>query len=91
MYNIYVDQCTLNNKFYVNEWIYRNIFKTQFNLHFHHPRKDTCQKCDMLSMKIKTSCNIQEKHNLTEQHKIHLINAELARKSLQEDRDLRDK
>ena len=28
IYNLYVDQCTLNNKFYVNEWIYRNIFKT---------------------------------------------------------------
>lgn len=88
MYNLYVDQCKMNNSSYVNEPIYRNIFKSEFNLHFHHPRKDTCQKCDMLNMKIKTSCDIQEQQNLTEQHKIHLINAEMARNSLQKDRDL---
>ena len=44
-----------------------------------------------LLWKLKLSSNIQEKQNLTEQHEIHFIIPELARKPLQEDRDLGDK
>ncbi|KAF8783392.1 hypothetical protein HNY73_013557 [Argiope bruennichi] len=88
MHNFYVDQCTLNQRPYVNEWIDRNIFKTQFNLYFHRPRKDAWIKCDMLNMKIKISCNIQEQQNLREQYEMHLINSEMARKSLHEDRNM---
>ncbi|XP_067622432.1 uncharacterized protein [Eurosta solidaginis] len=55
-----------------------------------NPQKDTCQKCDQLNTKIKASCtrNKEEKENLTEEHNIHLRCAELAKKSLKEDKDL---
>jgi hypothetical protein len=43
MFNLYVEKCEENNISHVNEWIYRKIFNKEFNLHFHHPRKDACQ------------------------------------------------
>lgn len=88
MFNLYLEECKQKNLSNVNEWTYRKIFKNEYNLHFHQPQKDTCQKCDQLNIKIKASCNTEEKENLTEEHNIHLRCAELARKSLKEDKDL---
>ena len=36
--------CEENGIKAVNEWTYRKIFKKDFNLHFHQPRKYTRQK-----------------------------------------------
>ncbi|XP_072763725.1 uncharacterized protein [Anoplolepis gracilipes] len=89
MYDLYLEKCNENNlSSVVNEWTYRKIFKRDFKLHFHLPRKDTCAKCDFLNMKIKTTTDDEEKTILVERHDVHLQNAELARKALQEDKIL---
>jgi hypothetical protein len=43
VFKLYVEKFEENNVRHVNEWIYRKVFNEEFNLHFHHPRKDTCQ------------------------------------------------
>lgn len=91
MYNLYLEKCKENNLSSVNEWTYRKIFKRDFNLHFHLPRKDTCAKCDFLNMKIMTTTDDEEKTILVQRHDVHLQDAELARKALQEDKILASK
>lgn len=88
MYSLYLEKCKENNLSSVNEWTYRKIFKRDFKLRFHLPRKDTCAKCDFLNMKIKTITDDEEKMLLVERHDVHLQNAELSRKALQEDKIL---
>ena len=44
MYELYLQKCDENHTSRVTEWAYRKIFNTEFNLNFHGPRKDTCQK-----------------------------------------------
>ncbi|KAI4482024.1 hypothetical protein M0804_009043 [Polistes exclamans] len=88
MYSLYLEKCKENNLSSVNEWIYRKIFKRDFKLRFHLLRKDTCAKCDILNMKIKTTTDDDEKIILVERHDVHLQNAELSRKALQEDKIL---
>ena len=85
MYSLYVEKCEENNQSFVKEWIYRKIFNTGFNLNFHAPRKDTCQKCDLLKGKIEACNNEEEKLHLKESHDVHLQNAERARNCLAED------
>ena len=87
MFNLYELYCEENNIKAVNEWTYRKIFKKYFDVHFHQPRNDTCQKCDLLNIKIKVSNDDEEKKNLTEEYDVHLRLAESARNSLKEDQE----
>ncbi|EZA54507.1 hypothetical protein X777_05486 [Ooceraea biroi] len=64
---------------------YTEKFNTEFNLNFHSPRKDTCQKCDLLKVKIEASSNEEEKLHFRQQHDLHLKSAEQARKCLKDD------
>ncbi|GBM66086.1 hypothetical protein AVEN_169758-1 [Araneus ventricosus] len=49
MYDLYLSEVNANNqpeKFKISESTYRNIFSSQFNLSFGHPRSDTCGTCE---------------------------------------------
>jgi hypothetical protein len=65
---------------YIEKFLMRNSICI-FTIH-----AKTCQKCDMLNLKIKASTNNEEKTDL-KQHDIHLRDDELARRSLQEDQE----
>jgi hypothetical protein len=60
----------------VKEAIYRQIFVTEFNLHFHQPLKDTRQKCDKFQMLLK--CNPDDRTTAV-QRELHLRKAEKVR------------
>lgn len=65
--------------------MYRNIFNTEFNLHFRPPSKDTCQKCDLLNLQIQSATTEKERAKLQETRDLHLQKAELARNTLKDD------
>ena len=46
LYDLYVKKSTDDQVDPVKEWLYRNIFKTEYNLDFHRPKKDRCEKCE---------------------------------------------
>lgn len=56
--------------------VHRYIFDHEFN--FMVPKKDTCQKCDVLKLKITAPETEEEKSQLLTQHEIHLCKAEIA-------------
>jgi len=62
----------------VKESYYRHVFDTEFNLSFHQPRKDTCQKCD----KFKKLLDVSPSREIEVQREIHLRKAEKIRAKL---------
>ena len=87
MYCLYLEKCQLENKTPVKEKYYYKIFTTKFNLHFKHPKSDTCRLCDELHLKINTENDGIIKQRLITQKELHLRKAEKARESLNCDKD----
>ena len=51
MYRLYLQSCTTAHKNPVKESFYRNIFSTEYNLHFHVPKKDRCDVCEEVKLR----------------------------------------
>lgn len=51
MYQLYHQQETKNRNQPVQEWKYRDIFNHDFNLAFHKPKKDRCDRCEVYKIK----------------------------------------
>lgn len=88
MYELYKEYCDdkkMPPEVRVKEHTYRKIFNNDFNLSFHAPRKDTCAKCDKLTIKLSVAANEEEKASLSRDHELHLRKAEKARKALKDD------
>lgn len=47
MYRMYVEDCDKNNIIPEKLWLYNSIFNKEFNLGFHHPKKDLCTFCEV--------------------------------------------
>jgi hypothetical protein len=47
MYTLHVEKCKGQNRRCVSEAVYRNIFCTEYNLSFFHPKKDQCPLCNL--------------------------------------------
>ena len=63
----------------VSLFVFRYIFNTKFNLHFHKIGKDTCQKCDGYKAKIDALEEGQAKEALITEQELHHRKAEAAR------------
>ncbi|CAG9771476.1 unnamed protein product [Ceutorhynchus assimilis] len=81
MYEMYTRECQQP----VSITKYKQIFYSKFNLRTKELKKDTCNKCDSLKMKIENEKNDEKKRELTEQHKQHLDEAENAQALRRED------
>lgn len=46
MYREYEIVCDFEKRLCLKEHMFRDIFNTEFNLHFKRPKKDTCKVCD---------------------------------------------
>lgn len=84
MYKAYQEWCVTKGYEQVKEYFYRLVFNTEFNLHFHVPRKDTCKNCDRYKQLIQVETDEETKRKL-EEHNTHLDNAEKARENLRKD------
>ena len=47
MYKMYVDECENDDAAPVSCSLYRHIFNREYNLSFHHPKKDQCLVCNI--------------------------------------------
>ncbi|XP_036317389.1 uncharacterized protein LOC118732366 [Rhagoletis pomonella] len=84
MYELYRDVCTSSNKQPVKESFYRSVFCQHYNLSFHIPRKDRCDFCEEVKMKINEGTLTDQRRTDYEKH-IEEKNA--ARAEKQKDRD----
>lgn len=81
MYELYLED---ENNPKVSFTFYKKTFYENFNLRRKPAIKDTCNKCDAFSAKIK-SVSHDTKEQLEAAHEEHLANAKLARTSMQND------
>ncbi|XP_072402345.1 uncharacterized protein [Diabrotica undecimpunctata] len=76
MYKCYLEHCQENNEAPVKEWFYRRVFNTEFNLSFHHPLSDTCNKCDKFETSIKSCTSESDKKKIMCERELHHRKAE---------------
>ena len=82
MYREYKKKCLDSSKQPLSLFMFRHIFNTQFNLHFHTPHTDTCQKCDSLNAEIKsTGISEDRKHAASIELELHQRKAEAAKQN----------
>nr|CAH7746636.1 unnamed protein product [Callosobruchus chinensis] len=81
-----VELCTGSNKPFVNYLMYFNIFKEEFNISFHVPKKDQCDFC----VGFHNSTD-EEKKNLQTEYDLHIEEKELSRQEKEKDKISMDK
>lgn len=77
MYRLYQKYCHENNLPPEKESMYRKIFNEEFNLSFHHPSQDTCEKCDTFKASLMTASD-DDKNRIEEEKAKHHELAEMA-------------
>nr|CAI5841797.1 unnamed protein product [Callosobruchus analis] len=68
----------------VSNYVFRSIFNTEFNLHFHAPIADSCRRCDEFNNKLKVVVG-EERRAVELEQELHLRKAELARHEMKRD------
>lgn len=76
MYDMYQTECANNGNQTVSLYMFRHIFNSKFNLHFHQPQKDTCQTCDEFQIKYNSLETEAERQSVKVQHELHLRKAQ---------------
>lgn len=78
MYSLYRCECEANNlpeNVIAKEWLYSEIFNTEFNFSFKPPDNDTCDTCDAFLIRLRDAQNIAEKNELQAEYDKHLSDA----------------
>lgn len=81
MYKLYCELCDLRSEEKVSLPIYRKIFNENFNLGFHHPKKDQCRICTHYD-----NASDNEKKSLKVDYEAHLALKDQARSEKCKDR-----
>ena len=74
MYDLYKEKCIRENKTWVKSTYYRYIFNTCYNIDFHIPKTDRCEKCEEIKIKKSQAISISiEEKNLHDLHKAEML------------------
>jgi hypothetical protein len=68
--------------------LYRDVFRSSFNLRFGFPRSDTCQKCDSYYVKLLNAADETERNKILIESELHHRKAEKSYSTLKEDSEL---
>lgn len=52
LYNIYKKDCQANGKKFASTFVFNDVFRKQFNIGFHKPKKDKCIFCERYNTKL---------------------------------------
>lgn len=88
MYKLYANYCSQHTVNAASEYVFRQVFNSDFNLHFHPPLKETYKTWNSFKNKLDYLENEEEKQNIKEKHNEHLCLAERARENMNSDIDL---
>ena len=87
MYNLYYAKQLEQQKIPVKEWKYSEIFNAKFNLDFHTPKKDRCDRCELFNVKdIENTLTGEQK----EQHEHHRRGVDETRQARNTDKECAD-
>ncbi|CAF4946988.1 unnamed protein product [Pieris macdunnoughi] len=80
LYALYVEFCAEKNipkENVAKAWLYRHIFKNEYNLGFNPPANDTCDDCDGFVIKTKNTTDVIDKNAIKAEHDKHLQESHL--------------
>ncbi|XP_065090549.1 uncharacterized protein LOC135711607 [Ochlerotatus camptorhynchus] len=75
MYELYQDQCGVDNFIPVHYNTYRRAFNTQ-NLKFRKPKIDTCNTCDMLKVELQVEKDEEKRKEVIVRKEAHQLEAQ---------------
>ena len=67
MYDLYKAKCEKEKFSYVKSSYYRYVFNTSFNINFHVPKTDRCEKCESIKLKKSEHIPITEEETAISQ------------------------
>ena len=70
MYDLYKSHCSEKGLPFVKSSYYRHVFSTEFNIGFHVPKTDRCEKCEEIKVKKNEKLPVSEEEEKA--HKSHL-------------------
>ena len=70
MYDLYKEKCLTDSISYVKPSYYRDLFNNNFNIAFHVPKTDRCEKCEEIKVKRNEKITIAVEEESA--HNIHL-------------------
>ena len=88
MYDLYKEKCEKKKFSYVESSYYRYVFNTSFNINFHVPKTDRCEKCE--SIKLKKSEHIPITEEEQQSHNQHLAEKVAMRKEKEIDKSYKN-
>ncbi|XP_018571479.1 uncharacterized protein LOC108911126, partial [Anoplophora glabripennis] len=78
MYELYKEECqdrNIPNECIAKQWIYNEIFNTEFNYAFKSPYNDTCDECDYLQIQLRDSSTLNDRMFIQQKYDEHLKEA----------------
>ena len=84
MYDLYKEKCLTEGISYVKPSYYRYLFNTNFNIAFHVPKIDCCEKCEEIKVKRNEKITITAEEESA--HNIHLAEKVAMRKEKEKDK-----
>ena len=70
MYDLYVENCRKENEDPISLSYYRNVFNTDFNIGFHKPKSDRCDRCEAYKVSKAQAEQITEEVEAAQKHHI---------------------
>ncbi|CAH1959018.1 unnamed protein product [Acanthoscelides obtectus] len=90
MYQCFYEECIekkLSQAEIPKQWLYADIFNTEFNLSFKEPDNDTCDTCDEFLIKLKDAGSVEERNELQKKYEAHLLDADNRYKYKRKDKE----
>lgn len=90
MYRCFYEDCVENQipkEDIPKQWLYSEIFNSEFNLSFKEPGNDTCDTCDGYVIKLKESVTLEERLELQTNYDAHLLDADNRYKLKRQDKE----
>lgn len=81
MYDLYKQKCQKEERTPVEYWLYDKTFGNEFNIGFHHPKKDVCTFCDSYE-----KISPEDKGKKIHEHEKHLETKQNAREQKAKDK-----
>lgn len=84
LYDMYVEKCQEDEVVPQKSWYYREVFLSDFNIKFHTPRKDVCDKCfsyDNMTEEEKEDNRIQQEQHIQYKNESRALKTEFKEKA----------
>lgn len=86
LYELYKEKCEGESIVPLSSFVFRKIFNTNFNLHFHRPQTDTCQRCDKFKAELQsTQITDEQRNQIITERELHQRKAQAVKETLKRD------